>query len=129
MSASAKTRSFTGKQFKEVWRDISLADWLVVVSEARPDGGWKIKGDGIEGRCPFPNHQDSSPSFNMKPGKGIAKCFGCQKGSTNPIHFVADIKGTSWTPQAGVTASSTRCTAACTARRTRHPTATRARAT
>lgn len=97
MSASAKTRSFTGKQFKEVWRDISLADWLVVVSEARPDGGWKIKGDGIEGRCPFPNHQDSSPSFNMKPGKGIAKCFGCQKGSTNPIQFVADIKGTSWT--------------------------------
>jgi hypothetical protein len=96
MSTSAKTRSFTGKQFKEVWRDISLADWLVVVSEARPDGGWKIKGDSIEGRCPFPNHQDSSPSFNMRPAKGIAKCYGCQKGSTNPVHFVADMRGTSW---------------------------------
>lgn len=97
MSASAKTRSFTGKQFKEVWRDLSVADWLSVVTESRPDGAWKLKGDSIEGRCPFPNHQDSSPSFNMKPGRGIAKCFGCQKGSTNPIHFVADIRGTSWT--------------------------------
>lgn len=32
------------------------------------------------GQCPFPDHDDRTPSFSVSPDKGIYKCFGCGRG-------------------------------------------------
>lgn len=31
-------------------------------------------------RCPFPNHDDKTPSFKVNVGKQVGYCFGCQRG-------------------------------------------------
>ncbi len=38
----------------------------------------KKAGHHLKGLCPF--HQEKTPSFMVSPEKGIAYCFGCQKG-------------------------------------------------
>lgn len=34
---------------------------------------------GYKALCPYPEHSDSAPSFYIHKGKGITKCFGCQR--------------------------------------------------
>lgn len=41
--------------------------------------------------CPFPGHNEKTPSFVVSPAKQIAYCFGCHKG-WGPIKFVMDIE-------------------------------------
>ena len=41
--------------------------------------------------CPFPGHNEKTPSFMVSPVKQIAYCFGCHKGGW-PIKFVMDIE-------------------------------------
>lgn len=66
---------------------ISRADILEVVQQyvtlKRAGSNWK-------GLCPF--HDENTPSFNVHPGKGIFKCFGCGKGG-NVIGFVMELEG------------------------------------
>jgi DNA primase len=38
----------------------------------------KKSGRTLAGRCPFPNHQDSTPSFHVYPD-GRFHCFGCRR--------------------------------------------------
>ncbi len=40
----------------------------------------KKQGRNLIGRCPFPDHQDSSPSFSVVRENGYFHCFGCQAG-------------------------------------------------
>jgi DNA primase len=43
--------------------------------------------------CPF--HTEKTPSFNVHPGKGIYKCFGCSAGG-NVFDFVMRVEGLSF---------------------------------
>jgi DNA primase len=43
--------------------------------------------------CPF--HSEKTPSFNVHPGKGIYKCFGCSAGG-NVFDFVMRLEGLSF---------------------------------
>jgi len=37
-------------------------------------------GKELVGRCPFPDHQDSTPSFKVNSEKDCFKCWGCGRG-------------------------------------------------
>ena len=49
----------------------------------------------FQGRCPFPDHNDSSPSFSVSRTKQIYHCFGCGK-SGNIFTFLRDHEGLSF---------------------------------
>jgi DNA primase len=53
----------------------------------------KKRGQNWIACCPF--HSEKTPSFNVHPGKGIYKCFGCSAGG-NVFDFVMRIEGLSF---------------------------------
>lgn len=58
----------------------------------------KSSGSGLMGRCPFPDHQEKTPSFSVSELKQVYHCFGCHK-SGNIFTFLRDYQGLSF-PQA-----------------------------
>ncbi|WP_286019114.1 CHC2 zinc finger domain-containing protein, partial [Candidatus Venteria ishoeyi] len=53
-----------------------------------------LKKDGANwgACCPFPGHDEKTPSFKVSTSKNIYKCFGCGK-SGDGISFLQDYKG------------------------------------
>ena len=69
---------------EEIKQSIDLADYV-------RSCGIELTGNGTElkARCPFPDHQDKTPSFFVNTTKQLFNCFGCgRKGSV--IDFVKD---------------------------------------
>lgn len=52
----------------------------------------KPTGSGLMGRCPFPDHQEKTPSFSVSETKQVYHCFGCHK-SGNIVSFLRDYHG------------------------------------
>ncbi len=57
----------------------------------------QLKGAGNRhtGLCPFPNHNEKTPSFSVSEGQQLYHCFGCKK-SGNIFHFVQEMQGLSF---------------------------------
>lgn len=55
----------------------------------------KPSGGGYMGRCPFPDHQEKTPSFSVSEAKQVYHCFGCKK-SGNIFRFLQDYNGMSF---------------------------------
>ncbi len=53
----------------------------------------KKRGTNFIGLCPF--HTEKTPSFNVNPGMGIFKCFGCGEGG-DAFHFLERVEGLSF---------------------------------
>ena len=53
----------------------------------------KRKGPDLWGLCPF--HPEKSPSFHVRPDRGMFHCFGCGKGG-NVFSFLMEIEGVSF---------------------------------
>ncbi|MCH8518939.1 DNA primase [Candidatus Gracilibacteria bacterium] len=53
----------------------------------------KLKKAGVNYKslCPFPGHNESTPSFVVSPAKQIGYCFGCHKAG-GPLKFLMDIE-------------------------------------
>lgn len=53
----------------------------------------KIKkaGANYKGLCPFPGHNEKTPSFVVSPAKQIGYCFGCHRGGW-AVKFIMDIE-------------------------------------
>lgn len=52
----------------------------------------KPAGRDLVGRCPFPDHNEKSPSFHVSPDKQVYHCFGCKKGG-NIFTFLEQFQG------------------------------------
>ena len=51
----------------------------------------KKAGVNYKSNCPFPGHNEKTPSFMVSPVKQMAYCFGCHKWG-GPIKFIMDIE-------------------------------------
>jgi len=71
---------------------LHLADVKQVIEHFIP-----LKKDGANwgACCPFPDHNEKTPSFKISTTKNIYKCFGCGK-SGDAIAFIQDYKGLSF---------------------------------
>ena len=52
----------------------------------------KKDGANLVACCPFPGHDEKTPSFKVSTSKNIYKCFGCGKAGDS-VRFVMDIEG------------------------------------
>lgn len=75
----------------KIWTEITIEQWLQLLTEARPEHQWRVNGNRIIGRCVY--HQEDTPSMHIIPEKRFAHCFGatCRKHETNPIYFIARV--------------------------------------
>lgn len=82
------------RSYNDTIQEIRGIDILKVVSDYLPNLKLIKKGSrgNFFGLCPFPSHQEKTPSFAVNPSKGICHCFGCGKGG-NAITFVMEING------------------------------------
>ncbi len=55
----------------------------------------KRQGARFGGLCPYPDHQEKTPSFSVSPDQGFYYCFGCQRGG-DAIKLVTDLKSFSF---------------------------------
>jgi len=51
----------------------------------------KKAGANYKCNCPFPGHNEKTPSFMVSPAKQLAYCFGCHKWGW-PLKFIMDIE-------------------------------------
>src|SRR5215210_9488841 len=49
------------------------------------------QGARFAGLCPYPDHQEKTPSFSISPDRGLYYCYGCQRGG-DAIKLVMDLK-------------------------------------
>jgi DNA primase len=53
------------------------------------------QGTRFVGLCPYPDHQEKTPSFSVSPDRGFYYCFGCQRGG-DAIKLVSELKSFSF---------------------------------
>ena len=93
MARPSNKRPDTGlrlDQLRRIWAELSVEDWLALLSEYQPESGLRLQGGQLVGRCFF-HEGDKHPSMWITPSKGILKCFGagCGKVVLDPISLVA----------------------------------------
>jgi DNA primase len=62
-----------------------------IVEAASEFTALRRQGARFAGLCPYPDHQEKTPSFSVDPTKGFYYCFGCQRGG-DAIKLVMDLK-------------------------------------
>jgi len=92
----SRRQSFSGNKFRGVWAELKPEAWFTLLKEISPDSEFSLRGEALLGCCPYPQHNDSTPSFWVYPKRGYAKCFGCNRFESNPVRFLSDISGMSW---------------------------------
>jgi DNA primase len=74
-------------EFIEKVRDANnLVDIISQYTQLKPTGS------GLMGRCPFPDHQEKTPSFSVSEIKQVYHCFGCHKKG-NIFTFLQNYQG------------------------------------
>lgn len=77
-------------EFIERVRDANnLVDIISQYTQLKPTGS------GLMGRCPFPDHQEKTPSFSVSEIKQVYHCFGCHKKG-NIFTFLQNYQGMSF---------------------------------
>lgn len=89
--AANKVEKLTREQLRKIWTRLTLADWLSILQEFKPDHGWSIQGDELFGCCLY--HSEKTPSFHIAPEKGFAYCFGgsCKHYEHDPLRLLATV--------------------------------------
>ena len=89
--AKRKPEGLSPRKLKEIWGQITAADWLSALQEYKSENNWTLAGNEIRGLCPY--HTETDASFRVYLDQGKAHCFGCKKHEWNPVQFYADMTG------------------------------------
>jgi len=83
---ATKRKGVTREQIWKIWRVIGPQGWYTMAQEFKRDHNFTFyRSDVLKGRCPCPDHADTSPSFYIHVDKGYVRCFGCNFYSSNPV--------------------------------------------
>jgi hypothetical protein len=88
--AASSPKNLTEKQIRRIWTELKPQPLLDRLRAVAPGGKWTASGSRVSGCCPF--HDETGPSFHIYLDRGYAKCFGCEKFTSNPIDLWAGIK-------------------------------------
>lgn len=80
------------KDYSKVWKELGPSTWSSILAETK-SSSITSSGSTVKATCPYPEHSDSTPSFYIRTDRGFSKCFGCGRFCSNPVQFVAAIKG------------------------------------
>ena len=69
----------------------AVRDTANIVEVASEFTALRRVGARFTGLCPYPDHNEKSPSFGVSPEKGFFHCFGCGKGGDS-IKLVMELK-------------------------------------
>ena len=72
-----------------------VRDTVNIVEVASEFTALKRQGTDYTGLCPYPDHQEKTPSFSVSPEKNFYHCFGCKKGG-DAIKLVMELKSLSF---------------------------------
>ena len=72
-----------------------VRDTANIVEVASEFTALKRQGTNYTGLCPYPDHQEKTPSFSVSPEKNFYHCFGCKKGG-DAIKLVMELKSLSF---------------------------------
>lgn len=78
---------FSSDFIEQVQNANNIVDIIGTYIGLKPAGG-----DRWMGLCPFPDHNEKTPSFSVSEDKQVFHCFGCKK-SGNIYHFLRDLQG------------------------------------
>ncbi len=77
--------------------------------EQATGSAFKKNGKGYVCRCPFPDHEDKTPSFIVTPQENLFNCFGCGRGGDifefDQLYFSLDFKASVQKHEAAAPAS------------------------
>lgn len=103
MAQKSKAKGSAITRRRQLWGDAGINNIFAWLSAKFPDSQWYIKGGThIVGKCPLPSHDDSTASFMVTPGKGIAKCFGCNACFVDLLTFIRRLTGDTFSNAASV---------------------------
>ncbi|CAA9494678.1 MAG: DNA primase [uncultured Rubrobacteraceae bacterium] len=69
----------------------SVREGVNIVEVASEFTALRRVGARFTGLCPYPDHNEKSPSFGVSPEKGFYHCFGCSRGG-DAIKLVMELK-------------------------------------
>ncbi|HKZ27003.1 MAG TPA: CHC2 zinc finger domain-containing protein, partial [Rubrobacteraceae bacterium] len=72
-----------------------VRDTANIVEVASEFTALRRQGTNYTGLCPYPDHQEKTPSFSVSPEKNFYHCFGCKKGG-DAIKLVMELKSLSF---------------------------------
>lgn len=72
-----------------------IRDAADIVEVASEFSALRRQGARYTGLCPYPDHQEKTPSFSVDSEKGFYYCFGCQKGG-DAIKLVSELQNLSF---------------------------------
>ncbi len=90
-------RILTTKDRQRYFSEPGSQQWLTFLRQHCPANQWTATETKIQGRCPHPAHNDTSPSFVINLAAFYAKCLGCPYHETDPVALVALILGVDYT--------------------------------
>lgn len=88
-----KTTTATNR--KKIWEQLPPEIWLRVASEFKSSHQFTSAGSNrVKGKCVFPGHADTNPSFYINTEAHYASCYGCNKHVNDPIEIMQYLIGT-----------------------------------
>ncbi|MGZ5429487.1 MAG: CHC2 zinc finger domain-containing protein, partial [Thermoanaerobaculia bacterium] len=82
---------------RDEWIERIKAEVSLVLLAERLGMTLKKTGQELMGRCPFPPHEDSTPSLSINEEKNFFRCFGCGAAGTS-IDWTMREKGLKFRP-------------------------------